>query len=75
MSLLTHRIGLTVNVLFLAAGGVSALASEALYRIALVVIVLLLRALWARAVARRLVQAAARRERQQTLTSLADALI
>jgi hypothetical protein len=43
----------TLNALFLIAGCTSAIASEALYRVALVVIVLLLRAWWARAAIRR----------------------
>jgi uncharacterized membrane protein YhiD involved in acid resistance len=53
MSLFAHRFDLTISVLFLAAGGISALAGAALYRLALVIIVLLLRALWARAAMRR----------------------
>lgn len=50
MSLLTHRIGLTINVLFLAAGCTSAAVDAVLYRLALIAIVLMLRALWAKAV-------------------------
>lgn len=48
-----HRLNLTVNILFLAAGCASEAFGLILYRLAVVVIVLLLRALWARAVVRR----------------------
>lgn len=48
-----HRLSLTVNALFLMAGGVHSLANTALYRIAVVIILLLLHALWMRSVVRR----------------------
>lgn len=57
MSILSHRLGLTINALFLVAGCVSTLTDEALYRVAIVAIIFLLRLLWTKA----LIQRAARR--------------
>lgn len=70
MSFFAHRLDLTVNALFLLAGCTYALMDAVLYRLALVTILFMLRLIWARA----LVKRAAKREKQQTLTSLADAI-
>lgn len=48
-----HRLNLTVNILFIAAGCAAEAFSTIVYRIAVIVIVLMLRALWARAMVRR----------------------
>lgn len=57
MFLPPHRFGLAINALFLVAGCISALADEALYRVAIIAIIFLLRLLWTKA----LIQRAARR--------------
>lgn len=60
-----------LSALFLAAGYASSTVDAVLYKLALIAIVLLLQALWIRAV----VQRAVKRENQRTLTSLADSLV
>ena len=60
-----------LNALFLVAGCSSELFSEMTHRIAVIVIVLLVRALWARNAMWRAVKF----EKQRTLTSLADSLL
>jgi uncharacterized membrane protein YhiD involved in acid resistance len=71
MSLFAHRLNMTVGVLFLAAGGVYAFVDAALYRLAVFAILFTLYALWAKA----LVLRATKREKQQTLTNLVDAIV
>jgi hypothetical protein len=71
MSQLARRLDVTVNALFLLAGCTYAFADAILYRLALVAILFMLRLIWAWA----LVKRAAKREKQQTLTNLADAIV
>jgi hypothetical protein len=71
MSLFAHRLDLTVNALFLAAGCTYAFTDAILYRLALVAILFMLRLIWAWALVRR----TAKRAKQQTLTNLTDALV
>jgi hypothetical protein len=71
MSLFAHRLDMTVDVLFFAAGGVYAFVDAALYRFAVFAILFMLYRLWTKA----LVLRAAQREKHQTLTNLVDAIV
>jgi hypothetical protein len=64
MSLLTHRIGLTINMLFLAATCVYALTGSTVHQIGLAIVLFVARAVWAQAIHMRSMREGARRALQ-----------